>query len=271
MASDGYALGRGYVEATRLQCQHYLWKETLGYLIHPSIPLEGKDLKIADVGTGTGAWLLDLAKDLPSSIQLDGFDISASGYPQVEWLPQNVSLQALDASKEPPEHLVGKYDIVHLRLFLIVVNENDPKPFLNHCMRLLKPGGWLQWEEYDQNTQKIVTSNASASTVNLTAMSEFIKVQKPFDWVAALPQTFRDQNFTHVDAYRLHEHRWHTRMWMEMELVLAEEYSRNVLDVKGPPGSGDKLRQLAKAVYAEVRQGGSIEKTLQIVVGRTSV
>ena len=48
-----------------------------------------------------------------------------------------MSLQALDASKEPPEHLVGKYDIVHLRLFLIVVNENDPKPFLNHCMRLL--------------------------------------------------------------------------------------------------------------------------------------
>lgn len=58
-------------------------------------------------------------------------------------------------------------------------------------------------------------------------------------------------------------------MWMEMELVLAEEYSRNVLDVKGPPESGDKLRQLAKAVYAEVQQGGGVEKTLQIVVGKT--
>ena len=74
MASDGYAFGRGYVEATRyrpslpmfeervtdvnafdrLQCQHYLWKETLSYLIHPSIPMDGKGLKIADVGTGTG-------------------------------------------------------------------------------------------------------------------------------------------------------------------------------------------------------------------------
>lgn len=54
-----------------------------------------------------------------------------------------------------------------------------------------------------------------------------------------------------------------------MELVLAEEYSRNVLDVNGLPESGDKLRQLAKAVYAEVQQGGGVEKTLQIVVEKT--
>ena len=55
---------------------------------------------------------------------------------------------------------------------------------------------------------------------------------------------------------------------MEIDLVLADEYAVNFLDTKGPPGSGDRLRHLAKAVYAEVQQGGSIEKTLQIVVAR---
>lgn len=38
----------------RLNLQHYLWKDQAGYLVHPSIPLTSPNLKIADVGTGTG-------------------------------------------------------------------------------------------------------------------------------------------------------------------------------------------------------------------------
>ena len=83
------------------------------------------------------AWLLDLAKTLPSSTQLDGFDLSASQYPHKLLLPSNVSLQTLDATNEPPQELQGKYDVVHLRLFLIVINNNDPTPILNHCFKLL--------------------------------------------------------------------------------------------------------------------------------------
>lgn len=39
----------------RLNLQHYLWKDQTGYLLHPSISLSGaENLRIADVGTGTG-------------------------------------------------------------------------------------------------------------------------------------------------------------------------------------------------------------------------
>ena len=82
-------------------------------------------------------WLLDLAKTLPSSTQLDGFDVSASQYPHKLLLPSNVSLQTLDATDEPPLEFQGKYDVVHLRLFLIIVNNNDPTPIFNHCFKLL--------------------------------------------------------------------------------------------------------------------------------------
>lgn len=34
--------------------QHYLWQESFGYYLHPSIPLNDSTLRIADVGTGTG-------------------------------------------------------------------------------------------------------------------------------------------------------------------------------------------------------------------------
>lgn len=37
-----------------INLQHYLWVESYGYLTHPKIPLHGDNLRIADVGTGTG-------------------------------------------------------------------------------------------------------------------------------------------------------------------------------------------------------------------------
>ena len=45
-----------------------------------------------------------------------------------------------------------------------------------------------------------------------------------------------------------------------MDLVLVEEYSQRFLEFK--------LQQLVGNVYGQVQQGESIEKTLQVVVGR---
>lgn len=38
----------------RINLQHCLWTELFGYLMHPKIPTTGQDMRIADVGTGTG-------------------------------------------------------------------------------------------------------------------------------------------------------------------------------------------------------------------------
>lgn len=57
-------------------------------------------------------------------------------------------------------------------------------------------------------------------------------------------------------------------MFMDLELLVAEEFAANFLDSRGSPGSGDELRRLIKAVYAEVQQGATIRHTLQVVAGR---
>ncbi len=38
----------------RLTAQHYLWKDLLGFLVHPDIPTRATDLKVADVATANG-------------------------------------------------------------------------------------------------------------------------------------------------------------------------------------------------------------------------
>ncbi|KAJ0375158.1 hypothetical protein COL922a_014199 [Colletotrichum nupharicola] len=55
----------------------------------------------------------------------------------------------MDSFGDVPEELVGKYDVVHLRLWCCVVTGGNPSKLIQGAMRLLKPGGYLQWDESD--------------------------------------------------------------------------------------------------------------------------
>ena len=46
-------------------------------------------------------------------------------------------MRYLDALGEIPSHLVGIYDIVQLRLFQVVVKDNDPGPLLQNMLKML--------------------------------------------------------------------------------------------------------------------------------------
>jgi hypothetical protein len=120
-----------------LNLQFYLWQEVIGYSLHPSIPVKSDDWKVADVATGTGIWLCNLAKGAPSSARFDGFDISDDQFPHPSSLPKNVTLRKLDAMSSPPEALCGTYDVVHVRLLTAVIDDDDPTSVLNHCLKLL--------------------------------------------------------------------------------------------------------------------------------------
>jgi hypothetical protein len=65
-----------------------------------------------------------------------------------------------------PDEFVGFFDIVHVRLIIVVVKNNDPGPILANLNKLLSmyasqlygyadnpfhqgPGGYLQWDEVD--------------------------------------------------------------------------------------------------------------------------
>ena len=53
--SPNETLVRGTDLAARLNLQHYLWKQTCGFNLHPNIPIPANGcLKVADVATGTG-------------------------------------------------------------------------------------------------------------------------------------------------------------------------------------------------------------------------
>ena len=134
---NGYALGRGYASSLRLNLQHKLFRELLGYSIHPTIsPNLPPNAKIADVGARTGQWLLDVHDQLPSA-QLDGFDISSDQFPNKAWLPTNITLQELDIMEAVPPSLENRYDLIHVQLFLCVVPRDGPMTVLKELYEML--------------------------------------------------------------------------------------------------------------------------------------
>jgi hypothetical protein len=99
---------------------------------------------------------MDVAKSVPGTWQLDGFDISAEQYPAKEWLGPNITLSKLDAFAPIPEELLEKYDIIHCRLFVCVVPNGDPTALINNVAKMLS-----QWMLPLMTDNSVLTSSQS--------------------------------------------------------------------------------------------------------------
>jgi SAM-dependent methyltransferase len=144
---QGYILDRNHLAACRLNLQHYLWKEALGFTIEPSIPIP-QNANVADVACGTGLWLLDAARLLPGA-QFSGFDIDLSQAPHPDLLPSSITLKEWNLFENIHPHWEGQFDLVHVRLLVLVLSGETRKSFVECLLKLLKPGGYIQWDELD--------------------------------------------------------------------------------------------------------------------------
>jgi len=82
-------------------------------------------------------WLLESRNVFPPEAQLDAFDVDLSQAPHHKWLPSNVSLRHWDMFTEVPEDLVAVYDVVHIRLVMLVLKDNNPVPLIQNLLKLL--------------------------------------------------------------------------------------------------------------------------------------
>ncbi|KAL2840177.1 S-adenosyl-L-methionine-dependent methyltransferase [Aspergillus pseudoustus] len=195
-SSNNYVLARDLNGSLRLDCQHNLFRMYNGYVLHPAIPIH-PDLKVAEIGTGTGIWLLELASQLPSTVLLDGFDISDRLFPHSSLLPSNLKLGVMDSFGDVPADLVGKYDVVHLRLWCCVVTGGDPSRLIRSAMGLLKPGGYLQWDEADP--RKPFNKGEQAETFLPVALSIYETFNLDFSWIGDLDKHARNEGLQVVE------------------------------------------------------------------------
>lgn len=104
--------GTSTAEQQRLDFQHHhLLKPLAGKLVPDHILAHLHAVcgpKVADVATGTGIWLQELAEQLPSNAILHGYDYDVTKFKAPELLPPNMSLGFADFLKHfPPSYTVN--------------------------------------------------------------------------------------------------------------------------------------------------------------------
>jgi len=164
----------------------------------------------------------------------------------------------------PPERLWGIYDVVHVRLLFAVI-DGDPTAVVEHCLKLLKPGGYLQWDEMDPGA---LHTSSHVSAPSLDALAEIWKNARSTAWISRLPQIFEQNHLSVVATDTFSEHLWQRHMMMEIWCLSADDFAAR-LESSGSLEKASVLRQLATDAYPEIKRGAFYSHAWRVVVGRT--
>ncbi|KAF9919674.1 hypothetical protein FBU30_010673 [Linnemannia zychae] len=147
--SSPYMLPNDLTEIDRLDAQHYIVR----YIFQGncSVKLDrNAPLKILDVATGTGVWVLEMAQEFPNA-EIHGVDLSPI-YPSPEtstkFIPPNCHFQlcnVLDGLPFPDNY----FDFVHQRLLVYAFTPTQRRQVNIELLRVLKPSGYIQLIESD--------------------------------------------------------------------------------------------------------------------------
>ncbi|OGM46055.1 UMTA methyltransferase family protein [Aspergillus bombycis] len=260
----GYALQQNHRSVIRLNLQHFLWREVFGFHIHPSVQCPPSDSStdlpshpaIADIATGTALWLIDVSRDFPHS-RLDGLDIDLTQAPHPGWLPSNITLRRWDLFADIPASLERQYDLVHVRLLVLVLSGVDPMPVIRRLFQLVKPGGYIQWDELDCVNMQIKKVNPSVQAPALEEIRVASYANGRHDWVLDLPRLLSEAGFKDAKLDYYDEGPELVRAFNDQHLLTMEEFASKLLG-NGQTEAAASFFKLIQAGYQECVDGAAL-------------
>ncbi|KAH8893132.1 S-adenosyl-L-methionine-dependent methyltransferase [Thozetella sp. PMI_491] len=131
-------------EKERLEHQHQVVKTLLGgrSFVSP-FTRDRPPRRVLDIGTGTGAWVIDVADEFPGAELVRGIDLSPI---QSEYVPPNVEFHIEDANDGWDEGLNIRYDLIHTRMTMGCWRDMQTD-IVQRSFDRLEPGGYLECHE----------------------------------------------------------------------------------------------------------------------------
>ncbi|KAK6069523.1 hypothetical protein SCUP234_10605 [Seiridium cupressi] len=134
--------------------------------------------------------------------RLGGLDITFDAAPSHETLPTIINLRHWNVKDSVPGDFAGTYDIVHGPFFSFVLLNDEVSGVVKKLHALLKPGGYLQWEEADLETLRFDKTRPECKTDCLDELFKLPAIQdhclKP-TWAGRLPEILSEEGFMEID------------------------------------------------------------------------
>ncbi|KAI1755192.1 hypothetical protein F4782DRAFT_490413 [Xylaria castorea] len=256
-------------EGQRLNKQCDLMTECIGYVLHTAIRLPASP-RIADIGTGTARFLVQVHPTVSPDAKLEGYDISSALFPPKDVLPANTSLGEQDVKKPFPEHMHGQYDVVHLRMLVAAMDPDDWVLALKNVIQLLKPGGYVQWEECDFINARWVSSNndtqrpEDVGEMMIRKMTYSLGEKLEHGW-STLPSLMQNLDLTLIanDTATTDKSPATREGFTDIILTLTLLYARLTAQ-RGKPAFDEDVDLLEKIVRQEIKSGCYYPYTIHV-------
>ena len=279
-----YPLQRGNWKASaRLSYQHHVYRNRLGYLIHPDIvsaltPITSPEpIQILDFATGNGIWAMEAASSFPKA-HVTGLDVSAEQFPRKQTCPGNVTFATHNVFDDVPEEYLGKFDLVHVRFLLPgLYKPGSGDIAVRNLVRMVKTGGWLQWQETGWPMWCEVDRDGSAVVVRegMTIVQKVLENHAPFfrdlRWVNRLHEMMRGTGEM-VDVKMIKPEMKKEVLRSETELILWswEEGEAGLARMLSNEEQMEDLKNAMREEKERVNRGVLLTFMALVVVGRKS-
>jgi len=80
---------------------------------------------------------MDMAREAPASVEIEGLDIDLGQCPPQARLPSNVRFRQYNLLEDPPNDMVGRYDIINIRHVILVIKDDDPTLAVKNLIKML--------------------------------------------------------------------------------------------------------------------------------------
>ena len=138
-----YVLPNDEQEQDRQDLLHHVRNLVLDGALFRAPLQNGSIQRVLDIGTGTGIWAIDLADSYPST-EVIGTDLSPI---QPSWIPPNLRFLVDDAEASWYFNKNRPFDFIHARDLGGAIA--DWPRLLQQAHDHLKPGGWIELQEFE--------------------------------------------------------------------------------------------------------------------------
>ncbi|CAO2654269.1 Nn.00g110020.m01.CDS01 [Neocucurbitaria sp. VM-36] len=188
-----YTLPNDNTEHSRLEAQSERLRDLMNNtLIHA--PLKQNNIqKALDIGCGTGAVTHELASLFPNA-QAYGVDLSPvpnirEKLPNITYIEGNFN-DLVDSPDEKSHFEANSFDYIFSRF--LVLGMTDWKRYVERCVSLLKPGGWLEMHDLDMSTHHVPhditpTQRGDVLPHNLTLHEAQSNAHPTSSWISRPP------------------------------------------------------------------------------------